>query len=532
MVEWIVVCAALTVLDDEIIIAAERAGVPLASGPPGRQPSTVRPARSQPSMRGPPAQSRGAPPPMPPQPQRSLPPQGLVPGQHGLPPARGAPPGGEGYYQNGGRPDPRGDPRGDPRMMDPRYAQQQQQQQQALRGDPRLAHSPPSAGSTVHGYGPPPGPSAQPARHQLRDEPARGPPPPAAQPSTSQPRAFAPPSQRPGRAERDEPSAAELLALNALSLEEDEGPSELAYGAAEPGVPRTPTLAAGGGARGDEGAFEYAQMAAGAGAGYQAEPVGRTGGYQQQQQQQQQHAQQQQGYAQPGRQEDPRVRGAMPPGAGPASHNGHGDPRLMGRNGPPPVRGPSVDSYGGGGMPQGQRHPNGYNGLPPPQQLHPAHHAPPPREHVQQPPPPPQQPRGPPAPPAPPASPPPPDPSTPEFLTWVASREEHKWPEEEGGPRGAGAGQGQGQGQGGPPGAGGVAGRMPSSYRAGPPRQGYQGGGLGEGAYRGPQGGMGPGALGPGGMGRLDVSAGAGGGAGRGPGSPSGKGKLVKQRAR
>ena len=490
MVEWIVVCAALTVLDDEIIIAAERAGLPVAAGPVGRQPaSQVRQMQPHPSMRGPPGQPRG-----PPQPQRSLPPQRLVHGQPSPSQARGPPPGGEGYYQNGGRPHPRGDPR----MVDPRYAQQQEQQQQlASRGDPRAGQLPPGASRPRQAHRPPHSAAyaelaAQPVLHQLRDEPARGPPPPGAQPSGSQPRGFAPPSQHPSLEE----SRADLPALDRLALDDPDRPSELAYGAAEPSALRAQVV---------NGAQEYVQMAAASGTGYQPEPVAVALGYQAQPQSQGQARAQPQ--PQSSRYDDPRMRSA------PLPNNGHPDPRVAERG--PPVRGLSQDAYGA--APPGQRHPNGYG---PPQAI--PHAQPPPPAQPPQPQPQ-SQPRGPPPAAARSSSPSPPDPSTPEFLTWVASREEHKWPEE------AGQAVPPGQAPSAAPAIGAGNGRMPSSYRAGPPRQGYQGGGLGEGAYRGPAGG----AQGPSGLSRLDTSVGQGGPAGRGsPSSPSGKGKLVKQRAR
>lgn len=531
MVEWIVVCAALTVLDDEIIMAAERAGLPLAApGPPpsARQgPPQARMMQPQPSMRGPPS----GPPRQQPQSQRSLPPQGLIPGQPDPRQVRGPPPGSEGYYPPGAgrdpRADPRADPRNDPRMMDPRYAQQ----------DPRLTpRGEPYAGAEPHGGA---GPSRQapppigyaappPQRHQLRDEPpAPGSPgfmpPQGGRQAVTAPRSFVPPSKRPSR--EDGSARGEMPAIEGLSITTDprpESPLGLPYDSspglpydADPHVATSPTSPIGGNPMSptSPGGFskappamlnpvvlDYASLAADP-SGYQAEPVaaGAAMGYQAE------------GYRpQPQRiQQADRNGGgrSMPPGAAPAQH--YHDPRMAaaGRGGPGPTRGMSRDAYGSpppqaqpyaehtqngfAHPPQGiARPPNqGYSPAPPPQALQsqpPARAMPPP---------------------GPPASPPPPDPLTPEFLVWVASREEHRWPDEPQPPSQAP--------QGAPPPQ---VGRSPTAYRAGGPPGGQRGYAGPQGAYKGSSGNTGDGMGMPPGMGQK--VAGQGGN------------RLQKQRAR
>ncbi|THH33928.1 hypothetical protein EUX98_g240 [Antrodiella citrinella] len=126
-VEWVVLCAALNLLDDEIIKAAEKnppppsaaAGVPApggGGGPGGRPaPVSLRDPGPQPTGWSPPVQGRGMMPPpnamgrggMPPPQGRGMPPpQGMYP-----PPGQGGPPPPHGYMPPGpgrGGPPPQG----------------------------------------------------------------------------------------------------------------------------------------------------------------------------------------------------------------------------------------------------------------------------------------------------------------------------------------------------------------------------------------------------------------------------------------
>ncbi|GAA6030980.1 hypothetical protein JCM8097_008967 [Rhodosporidiobolus ruineniae] len=168
MVEWIVICAALTILDDEIITAAERAGVPVSgpsSSPAGvgakmrgsPQKQRSMPLRDpghglDPRLMAEPARSRTAPPqqpmPMPHQHQHRGPPP---PQQHHQPP----PPQHQ-HYQQPPPPDTRMFQQ--QRQPEPHYAQQQQQQQlyppqQAPQQQQQPYHPPPP--SSHHPQQPP-----------------------------------------------------------------------------------------------------------------------------------------------------------------------------------------------------------------------------------------------------------------------------------------------------------------------------------------------------------------------------------------
>ncbi|KAI0065429.1 hypothetical protein BV25DRAFT_1798658, partial [Artomyces pyxidatus] len=142
-VEWVVLCAALNLLDDEIIKAAEKNppsqsapapmsnGAPVAGPGPGGRPAPVSlrdpgPAQQQrgpppgqmpPQQRGPAPNGQPGPGPMPPQQRGPPPPNGGPPGgrpQQGYPPPRGypgqGPPPPQGYAPGQGPPPPQGYP--------------------------------------------------------------------------------------------------------------------------------------------------------------------------------------------------------------------------------------------------------------------------------------------------------------------------------------------------------------------------------------------------------------------------------------
>ncbi|KAI0328578.1 hypothetical protein GY45DRAFT_1372278 [Cubamyces sp. BRFM 1775] len=185
-VEWVVLCAALNLLDDEIIKAAEKnppvpSGTPVpASGPrPGPTPVALRdPGVAPPGANGPPRsatapipQQRGPPPPgphmQPPPPGAGPIPRGPPPMQQGFPPQGGPPQG----MPPQGMP-PQGMPRGPP-------------------GGPGFGGPPPPQGFGPPGPGQgfPPGPPGP-------GQPRAGMPPPTVYP----PGAFPPPGPggRPG----------------------------------------------------------------------------------------------------------------------------------------------------------------------------------------------------------------------------------------------------------------------------------------------------------------------------------------------
>ncbi|KAM0752067.1 hypothetical protein T439DRAFT_379191 [Meredithblackwellia eburnea MCA 4105] len=111
MVEWIVLCAALTVLDDEIVAAAEKAGLGLAAGPVGAK---VRPSPSpQPMQLHQPPQQQQLPPPPQPIRQNTVPTTNFNPlAQVNIPPPHSQPPSSLGSGSgSGSRPQPTSPPR-------------------------------------------------------------------------------------------------------------------------------------------------------------------------------------------------------------------------------------------------------------------------------------------------------------------------------------------------------------------------------------------------------------------------------------
>ncbi|CAO1636554.1 unnamed protein product [Sympodiomycopsis kandeliae] len=168
MVEWIVLCAALNVLDEEIIKAAEKSGSSKLAGQSSSIPS------SRPSAAG-----NGGPPSRSPQPPRANPP-GSMPVRAISPrPPLGAP---QAAMGGGGPPRSYSNPRPGAGPADPRgYPQQQQQQQQAMRPPSHSAHG------HYGGGGPPPSNIRPPPPHQGYNGYPGGPggarpPPPQGQP--------------------------------------------------------------------------------------------------------------------------------------------------------------------------------------------------------------------------------------------------------------------------------------------------------------------------------------------------------------
>ncbi|TFK76515.1 hypothetical protein BDN72DRAFT_785487 [Pluteus cervinus] len=127
-VEWVVLCAALNLLDDEIMKAAEKNGPPPAPTPVSlRDPGPGGPAPGGRPGPGPAPQQR------PPPPQHSQ----SIPAPNGRPP-----------------PNP-----------------------QAMRNFPPPGPAPPNAGPGMPGYGPGPGQRPPPPQQQMRPGPGMGPPP-------------------------------------------------------------------------------------------------------------------------------------------------------------------------------------------------------------------------------------------------------------------------------------------------------------------------------------------------------------------
>ncbi|KAG8762159.1 hypothetical protein FRC12_009173 [Ceratobasidium sp. 428] len=207
-VEWVVLCAALNLLDDEIIKAAEKSGNPMQTGPPpGHVPAPIPApggASGPPPRPGPPPRTGGTPgpgpgpaqqrpgPPGPPGPQGGMPPQrpGMPPQQGSMgpgpmrgPPGPPGPPGRPPFDPRDPRAQQQYDPRGGP-PFDPRDPRAQQFGPPGPGGpggyDPRAG--PPPPGHPGYGPGSPgPGPGQQPV-YDPRDPRSgyvnRPPPPP------------------------------------------------------------------------------------------------------------------------------------------------------------------------------------------------------------------------------------------------------------------------------------------------------------------------------------------------------------------
>lgn len=246
----IIVCAALNVLDDEIMKAAEAAGVHSYSRPP---PPTSVPAAAS---RGPPPSSaqapfapRGPPPPGGPGPQRGPP----GPQMNGPGPSRGPPPP---QQQQGSRgpspmngppmngppmngPPPNGMPRPGPQGPPPGHPQQRGPP--PPRGGPSPSGPPPPQQQQANGHrGPPPPPSSQgppqqfhppPHQQQLR-QPMPPPASPRSQPAPSGPASSSSYQRTPldrGSSDAMQHAMGDLRLSNSSTNTGETGSSELAY---------------------------------------------------------------------------------------------------------------------------------------------------------------------------------------------------------------------------------------------------------------------------------------------------------------